>query len=111
MIKYTPEHIYEFANKLQGEVTNNSYGKHTNTELAYMPLRFEKWWFTSWFDFKEQTAHSPIYWFNKKPRGGFQMTVGGYGMPICEFLELIKEIVNTNSLRIESREEFINSRE
>lgn len=107
MTKYNPETVCKFAESLQGVVQQNTYGWHTNKELAYMPIFFGNWWFASWFDFKTQTSHSPVYWFNKKPRGGFQMTIGHQRMSISEFLDLVKEIVTTNSLRIESRKKYI----
>lgn len=105
---YNFESVVEKIESIGGKINYSHYGFHSNDKLAKIDVSFDNWWFTSWFDFKNYTAHSPVYWINKKPRGGFQMTVGHHKMSIEVFLELIEEIVTTNSLRIESRKKYIN---
>lgn len=106
---YQEEDIDAFIKSIDGKLSYKVYYNH----LSRIKISFSanKWLFNAWFDFKEQTAHTPVYWFNRKPRGGFQLTIGNGGMAMSEFFEIIKEIVETNSIRLESRKQYINNLE
>ena len=98
-MKYTAEDIYKFAISLNGKVIHNTLGGHRNELLAKMPLDFGDWYFTSWFNFKDQTANTPVYW-NKK----FYYSI--LPIPINEFLDEVKFMIKTNSLSIDSRNKY-----
>ena len=104
---YESNIIEQYIQNSGGTISVNTCGKHSNKDIGKISFGFDKWVFNAWFDFKKQTAHSPVYWINKKPRGGFQFTMGHYTMPIKEFLDIVKEMVDTNSIRIETRKNYL----
>jgi len=110
MIVY-PHTLENRIRSFGGNVFNKKFGFASNPNRAHLQIRFESWLFNAWFDFETQTARSPVYWYNKKPKGSFQMTIGHDKMSISDFLKEMQHIVTTNTLSIENWIDYTKSKE